>query len=142
LAREKVIDLPEKPVALTEQMTRLNRLLSEKEELEKDVVNALGEAFAAVNPLSYQTIPVEVSQQKQKTAHDAVSRYRDTVIKFNYQVKKFSDNVLDEISLLTKREERKLSWANYASYALFLVGWALGPLGKALKLPAIESAKE
>jgi len=61
---------------------------------------------------------------------------------FDDQVEQFSGQVQHEIYSKADREEATLRWLNYASYLLFFLGWALGPLAKARNRPALATTSE
>jgi hypothetical protein len=63
-------------------------------------------------------------------------------MQFKDDLERFSDAVLEELTFLTHKEQTKLVWANYVSYVLFFIGWAVGPLGKALNLKTPANTSE
>jgi hypothetical protein len=58
------------------------------------------------------------------------------------QVELFSVQVQRAILLMADREETRLRWLNYASYLLFFLGWAIGPLAKTLNIPGSAGMAE
>jgi hypothetical protein len=66
----------------------------------------------------------------------------DSITKFADQVLDFENRIAEE---LKRKKEQYDSWqdaAEYGVYGLFGIGWALGLIGKLLKVPALASSGE
>jgi hypothetical protein len=137
--REGLIDLPTRPEA-KKRMEDLEQLLRRTQQLQDETMNALALGFADVNSLGPKDAEMLTDEQKkQELAATAFWNYANSAMRFKSDVQRFSDSVLNEITQLNKEEQRKMRWANFASYLLFFIGWALGPLGKALNIPGLQS---
>jgi hypothetical protein len=149
---ENTVGLYATSISITDRM--LTKLLSktpgleDKRSLEEQQVSAK-EALKALRSAYYGRLTSAIKRQLNAAKKDEVFwalRERDVAKKEFYKAAIFLDGrlYLYNSSVLTsarkeqEKLERAVQLATNGSYALFLLGWGLGLLGRILKLPALS----
>jgi hypothetical protein len=131
VAAELLDSLPAKPFNLVDARRELSEALID----DKDVTalnEAMSKYYAANVAGNKERREEEKSRVRSLTVHAV-----EVVLHTSSKLKAFTSDVSDEAVRQKEEQERKLKSATYTTYGLFTLGWALGLIGKVLKLPAL-----